>query len=181
MKRPFSLNIRLWNLCLSGDPALWSSEGLSGSMVLCRGGQQVTGGGLRVQGQAVCLWVNPPAHTLPQTWPLHHQQLHRLDQEAKCVFIYMWIYMGVCLHNLSLVSVHVCHIWALTHILLVVSIHCYWSHQTTGCRCWTSTDREAGSGSNVTEKQKSLVTSIYHHSITLHLLFLGSAEELSAK
>ncbi len=41
----------------------------------------------------------------------------------------------------------------------------------------TAADREAGPRSKVTEKQKSLTTSIYHHSIIPHLRSQSSAEE----
>lgn len=51
-----------------GKVNLWrvektASEGLSGSGGSVQEGQQVTVGGLKVQGQAVRLGANPPAHT----------------------------------------------------------------------------------------------------------------------
>lgn len=136
-------------------------------------GQQVTVGGLKVQGQAVRLGANPPAHThTPDLRPDLSATSNLTDRTTK-PSVCLYLRLCVCI-NLSLVCVCVSsevfdRVCACVCVCVTASI----IHRGAG-RC-----RQGGraGGSEFTEKQKSPTTSIYHHSIVLRLPLLRAEEK----
>lgn len=140
-------------------------------------GQQVTVGGLKVQGQAVRLGANPPAHThTPDLRPDLSATSNLTDRTTK-PSVCLYLRLCVCI-NLSLVCVCVSsevfdRVCACVCVCVTASI----IHRGAG-RC-----RQGGraGGSEFTEKQKSPTTSIYHHSIVLRLPSQSGGEESTAR
>lgn len=119
------------------------------------GGQQVTAGGLKVQGQTVCGLILKPTHSPLDLTPV--PQKHVEMPETKSVYIWIFMFAQICPEHsdfdaLKRMFYCVCmlqsqsfHIIQVTRLVLQMM--------------------EAEPGEKVTEKQRFTATSIRHHPI----------------